>query len=125
MIIIMTTSSTLHRYNKQAQVELSCNVKGLATGTFQNTYLAKIKSEMPPGVSLSVGGSSGSMQKSMASLIQNAMLSILLLANLWVNIFPWKTSDNCPGYSIYTNYTTTGGALKTFLFFIQHKNYYN
>ena len=77
--VVGTTSSTLHRYNKLAQVELSCNVKGLATGTFQNTYLAKIKSEMPPGVSLSVGGSTGSMQKSMASLIQNAVLSILLL----------------------------------------------
>ena len=77
--VVGTTSSTLHRYNKQAQVELSCNVKGLATGTFQNTYLAKIKSEMPPGVSLSIGGSNGSMQKSMASLIQNAVLSILLL----------------------------------------------
>ena len=77
--VVGTTSSTLHRYNKQAQVELSCNVKGLATGTFQNTYLAKIKSEMPPGVSLSIGGSSGSMQKSMMSLIQNAILSILLL----------------------------------------------
>ena len=77
--VVGTTSSTLHRYNKQAQVELSCNVKGLATGTFQNTYLAKIKSEMPPGVSLSIGGSNGSMQKSMASLIQNAILSILLL----------------------------------------------
>jgi HAE1 family hydrophobic/amphiphilic exporter-1 len=76
---IGTTSSTLHRYNKQAQVELSCNVKGTATGTFQNKYLAKIKSELPPGVSLSVGGSNGSMQKSMTSMVQNAVLSILLL----------------------------------------------
>ena len=34
---------------------------------------------MPPGVSLSVGGTNGTMQKSMASLMQNAVLSILLL----------------------------------------------
>ncbi|NOW04028.1 efflux RND transporter permease subunit [Clostridium beijerinckii] len=77
--VVGTTSSTLHRYNKQAQVELSCNVKSLATGTFKDKYLAKIKSELPPGVSLSVGGSMGSMQKSMDSLVQNAVLSVLLL----------------------------------------------
>ncbi len=77
--VVGTTSSTLHRYNKQAQVELSCNVKGAATGTFQNQYLAKIKSELPPGVSLSVGGSNGTMQKSMTSMVQNSVLSILLL----------------------------------------------
>ncbi|MBA8894981.1 efflux RND transporter permease subunit [Clostridium saccharobutylicum] len=77
--VIGTTSSTLHRYNKQAQVELSCNVKGLATGTFKDKYLAKIQSELPSGVSLSVGGSMGSLQKSMVSLVQNAILSILLL----------------------------------------------
>ncbi len=77
--VVGTTSSTLHRYNKQAQVELSCNVKGSATGTFQNQYLAKIKSELPQGVSLSVGGSNGTMQKSMTSMVQNSVLSILLL----------------------------------------------
>ncbi|EKQ52217.1 MULTISPECIES: efflux RND transporter permease subunit [unclassified Clostridium] len=77
--VIGTTSSTLHRYNKQAQVELSTNVKGAATGTFQDQYLAKIKSEMPEGVSLSIGGSNGSMQKSMVSMEQNAVLSILFL----------------------------------------------
>jgi len=77
--VVGTTSSTLHRYNKQPEVELSCNVKSLSTGTFQNQYLAKIKSEMPPGVSLSVGGMSATLQKSMASMELNSVLSILLL----------------------------------------------
>ena len=77
--VVGTTSSTLHRYNKQAQVELSCNVRGLSTGTLQNKYLAKIKSELPAGVSLSVGGMNGTMQKSMISLVQNSVLSVLLL----------------------------------------------
>jgi HAE1 family hydrophobic/amphiphilic exporter-1 len=77
--VIGTTSSTLQRYNKLAQVELSANVKGTATGTFQNTYENKIKSELPTGVSLSIGGSNGTMQKSMISMEQNAVLSILLL----------------------------------------------
>jgi len=77
--VVGTTSSTLHRYNKQAQVELSCNVKGSSTGTFQDQYLAKIQSELPKGISLSNGGMYSIMAKSMVSLGQNAVLSILLL----------------------------------------------
>lgn len=77
--VVGTTSSTLHRYNKQAQVELSCNVKGLSTGTFQDQYLAKIQSQLPEGISLSNGGMRSIMAKSIVSLAENAVLSILLL----------------------------------------------
>jgi hydrophobe/amphiphile efflux-1 (HAE1) family protein len=77
--VIGTTSSELHRYNKQAQIEVSCNVTGVSTGTFQNQYLQKIKSELPEGVTLSLGGSNQMMQKSMISLLQAIVLSILFL----------------------------------------------
>ncbi|MFW2490318.1 efflux RND transporter permease subunit [Clostridium chromiireducens] len=77
--VIGTTSAELHRYNRQAQIEISCNVTGTSTGTFQNKYLEKIKSELPDGVSLSLGGMNQMMQKSMISLLQSIVLSILFL----------------------------------------------
>jgi len=77
--VIGNTSSSLHRYNKQSQVELSCNVTGTSTGTLQTLYMNKIKSEAPDGVSLSVGGTNGMMQKSMISLVQAMVLSVLFL----------------------------------------------
>jgi len=77
--VIGTTSSELHRYNKQAQIEVSCNVTGVSSGTFQNQYLQKIKSELPDGVTLSLGGTNQMMQKSMISLLQAIVLSILFL----------------------------------------------
>ncbi|NMM62230.1 efflux RND transporter permease subunit [Clostridium sp. P21] len=77
--VVGTTLSELHRYGKQAQVEISCNVSGISTGTFENKYLQKIKSNLPEGVSLSVGGMNQQMQKSVASLIQSIGLAVLFL----------------------------------------------
>ncbi len=77
--VVETTSSSLHRYGKQPQVEVSANVTGISSGTFESNYNAKIQSEMPDGVSLSIGGTSGMMAKGMASLIQAVFISILFL----------------------------------------------
>lgn len=77
--LVGTTLSELHRYGKQAQVEISCNVSGISTGTFENKYLEKIKSNLPEGVSLSLGGMNQQMQKSISSLILSIVLAILFL----------------------------------------------
>ena len=77
--VIGTTSSELHRYGRQSQIEISCNVSGISSGTFQNQYLQKIKSQLPEGISLSLGGMNQMMQKSMVSLVQAIVLSILFL----------------------------------------------
>lgn len=77
--VVGTTSAELHRYSRQAQIEISCNVSGVSTGTFQNQYMQKIQSELPDGVSLSLGGMNQMMQKSMISLVQAIALSILFL----------------------------------------------
>jgi multidrug efflux pump subunit AcrB len=69
----------LHRYGRQAQIEISCNVSGISSGTFQSKYLQKIQSQLPEGISLSLGGMNQMMQKSMVSLIQAIVLSILFL----------------------------------------------
>lgn len=77
--VIGRTSSSLSRYNKQAEVSISCNVKGKTAGTFQTEYMNKIKSELPDGVSLSIGGMNGVMQKSLSSFGLCAVLSIVFL----------------------------------------------
>jgi HAE1 family hydrophobic/amphiphilic exporter-1 len=77
--VVGTTSAELHRYNRQPQIEISCNVTDISTGTFQNKYLEVIKSELPDGISLSLGGMNEMMQKSMLSLLQAIVLSILFL----------------------------------------------
>ena len=77
--VIGTTSSSLHRYNKQSQIEISFNVTGTSIGTSQTDYMNKIKSEAPDGISLSVGGMDSIMQKSLESLTQAMFLSILFL----------------------------------------------
>jgi Cation/multidrug efflux pump len=77
--VVETTSSSLHRYNKQPQVEVSANVTGITSGTFESNYKAKIQSQLPEGISLSVGGTSGQMAEGMNSLVQAIFLSILFL----------------------------------------------
>ncbi|OOM75599.1 multidrug resistance protein MdtC [Clostridium puniceum] len=77
--VVETTSSSLHRYNKQPQVEVSANVTGISSGTFESNYKAKIQSQLPDGVSLSVGGTSGMMAEGMQSLMQAIFLAILFL----------------------------------------------
>lgn len=77
--VVGTTSAELHRYDRQAQIEISCNVSGVSTGTFRNEYMQKIQSQLPEGISLSLGGSDQMMQESMISLLQSIVLSILFL----------------------------------------------
>jgi len=77
--VVETTSASLHRYDKQPQVGISSNVSGVASTTFETKYLNKIQSELPEGVSVSIGGSSATMQKGIQSLVQAVFLSILFL----------------------------------------------
>lgn len=77
--VIGTTSSSLHRYNKQSQIELSFNVNGTSVGSLQTEYMNKIKAEAPDGVSLSLGGTDGMMQESLQSLLQAILLAVALL----------------------------------------------
>ena len=77
--VVETTSSSLHRYNKQAQVEVSANVTGISAGTFESTYKEKIMSQLPDGVSLEIGGTSGMMAEGIQSLVQAIFLAIIFL----------------------------------------------
>ena len=77
--VIGTTSSSLNRYNKQAQVQLSFNVNGSVVGDAQSKYMAMIQSKAPDGVALSLGGTNGMLQDGLRSLITAMALSVILL----------------------------------------------
>lgn len=79
--VFSTTSSSLHRYDRTGQVEISANVAGMATGDFLNLYLDKLKNgmEVPKGVSVDVGGMNGTMQEGFNSIVTALFMSILFL----------------------------------------------
>lgn len=79
--VFSTTSSSIHRYDRTGQIEISANVSGMATGDFLNLYTKKLNTEMemPKGVSLSVGGANSAMQEGFTSLIVALGMSVLFL----------------------------------------------
>jgi len=76
-----TDSAELHRYDRQAEMQISCNVSGDAAGTFMNSFMKKAKTQMdmPEGISISLGGSAGSMSSSINTLEQAIGMSVLFL----------------------------------------------
>ena len=76
-----TASAQLTRYDRQAELQISCNVSGGAAGTFMNSYLKKIQTQMnmPQGISVSLGGTSGTINSSLGSLEQALGMSVLFL----------------------------------------------
>jgi hydrophobe/amphiphile efflux-1 (HAE1) family protein len=79
--IFATDSAELHRYDRQSEMQISCNVSGEAAGTFMNSFMKKIKTQMdmPEGISVSLGGASGTMNSSIGTLEQAIGMSVLLL----------------------------------------------
>ena len=79
--VFATDSAEFHRYDRQAEMQISCNVSGGAAGTFMNSFMKKMKTEMnmPEGITVSLGGASGSMNSSIATLEQAIGMSVLFL----------------------------------------------
>ncbi len=77
--VIETGSASLHRYDKQPSIEVSCNVTGISSGTFQNKYMKTIQGELPEGVTVSIGGINGMLQDGINSLIVAIFMSIVFL----------------------------------------------
>ncbi|NYC50615.1 multidrug efflux pump subunit AcrB [Clostridium beijerinckii] len=76
-----TASAQLTRYDRLAELQISCNISGSASGTFMNTFMKKIQTQMnmPEGISVSLGGAGGSMTSSLASLEQAMAMAALFL----------------------------------------------
>ena len=76
-----TAPAQLNRYDRLAEIQISCNVSGVASGTFMNSFMQKIKTQMdmPESVSVSLGGSSGSLNSSIGTLEQALGMAVLFL----------------------------------------------
>jgi multidrug efflux pump subunit AcrB len=74
-----TAASTLSRYDRSGQIELSANVVGMPTGDFLNTYLAKLKQEAPQGITIEEGGMSAEMQEGFTGLLIALGMGILFI----------------------------------------------
>ncbi|WP_449241172.1 efflux RND transporter permease subunit [Desulfoscipio gibsoniae] len=74
-----TTASTLNRYDRSGQIELSANVVGMPTEEFLNTYLAKLKQQAPQGITIEVGGMSAELQEGFIGLLIALGMGVLFI----------------------------------------------
>jgi HAE1 family hydrophobic/amphiphilic exporter-1 len=79
--VFSSSPSELRRYDKQDEIELSCNLEGVSLGDFNNTFMQRTAQEMhlPPGYSLAPGMMSEMMGESFSSMGMALILGILFM----------------------------------------------
>jgi len=79
--VFTTTSSTLNRYDRTKQIEISANVTGMSSASFLNKYLNILQKEMniPQGVTVQTGGINDTMQEGFNSLVIALFIGILFI----------------------------------------------
>lgn len=79
--VLSTSASTIYRYDRMKQIELSTNLKGIASGDFITKYTNKFKNEMeiPTGIIVQLGGMNETMQEGFASLVTALVMGILFM----------------------------------------------
>lgn len=78
---LATSESSIHRYDRMKQIEITANVHGMATGDYVNTHLAQLKTLTAdtPGVFIRMGGNTETMQEGFGSLLTALMMGILFM----------------------------------------------
>ncbi|MCO1603877.1 efflux RND transporter permease subunit [Desulfosporosinus nitroreducens] len=79
--VFSTGSSTINRYDKAREIQVTANIVGVASGSFDTLFNDKLKSDtmMPAGVSQAVSGDQERLTESIASLITAFLMGILFL----------------------------------------------
>ncbi|AFM39883.1 cation/multidrug efflux pump [Desulfosporosinus acidiphilus SJ4] len=79
--VLATSLSTIHRYDRMRQIELSANVEGMASGDFLNEYTKKFQNDpdIPKGVFIKVGGMNEVMSEGFSSLVMALLMGILFM----------------------------------------------
>lgn len=79
--VFTTSSSTINRYDKEREIQLTANYVGVAQGTFNTAFNNKIKSEapVPSGVKLTAGGTQDQMTESLGGLATALVMGILFI----------------------------------------------
>lgn len=84
--VFATSSSTVNRYDKAREIQISANVTGISVGDFDRMFLSKLNSEVgiPKGVNISSGGMNGLMGETFGglavALLMGALFIFLILA---------------------------------------------
>ncbi|AKA68198.1 efflux RND transporter permease subunit [Clostridium scatologenes] len=79
--VFSTSSSTINRYDKEREIQLSANYAQVAQSDFTKAFSNKLKSEAPTpkDIKLSVGGSQDQMAESMGGLAQALLMGVLFI----------------------------------------------
>lgn len=78
--VFATSASTINRFNKQRDIEISANVVGVSPGDFEKAFLKKVKEMgIPEGVSLTASGTN-----SLLTEVSSGILLAVLLGALFI-----------------------------------------
>lgn len=90
--VFTTASSTINRYDKEREIQVSANVSGISTGDFDKAFQKEVeKMGIPGGISLTPGGTNSLMSESFTglalALIMGALFIFLVLAAQFESFF--------------------------------------
>lgn len=79
--VFTTAASTINRYDKEREIQLSGNYVGIAQGAFSTAFDNKLKTEgpNPSGITLGAGGSQEQMTQGMTGLLTALLMGILFM----------------------------------------------
>jgi HAE1 family hydrophobic/amphiphilic exporter-1 len=79
--VFSTSPSELQRYDKQSEIELSCNLEGVSMGNFNSAFMSKVNQDLnlPPGYSIEPGMMSEMMGESFSSMGLALVLGIVFM----------------------------------------------
>ena len=79
--VFSTSSSTISRYDKVREIQISANLEGISTSDFNKIFINKLKSEIgiPENISVSVGGTAEIMSGGFLGLIIALLMGILFI----------------------------------------------
>lgn len=78
--VFTTSASTINRFNKEREIQLSANVTGVSTGDFEKAFLKAVKEiGVPDGISLTAGGTN-----SLLTEVSSGIIIALILGALFI-----------------------------------------
>ena len=79
--VFTTSASTINRYDKAREIQLSGNFEGMSQGVFTSSFNANLKKDapLPNGITMGAGGNSEQMTESMSGLMQALLMGIMFM----------------------------------------------
>lgn len=79
--VFTTSASTINRYDKEREIQLTANYVGVAQGAFNTAFNNKLKSEAPTpkGIKFVTGGTQDQMTESLGGLAKALVMGILFI----------------------------------------------